>query len=144
MSDRVPIAPRPDFAAYERNSATTNSILIVEDDDEIRTLAAEILQTHGHHVLCARSGLEAVEILQKNPRIATLFTDIEMPGMGGEELADLVMASWSGTRVIFTSGNHRPRSNVPFLRKPYRSADLIRVVANKRASGTGPVLNVRE
>ena len=129
MSDVVPVGGRSDFAAAERDSARINSILIVEDDDDIRALAAEILQAHGHHVLCARTGLDAVEILRKNPRISTLFTDIEMPGMGGEELADLVMASCSGISVIFTSGRHRPRGNVPFLRKPYRPADLIRVVA---------------
>ena len=125
MSDVVSVGGRSDFAAAERDSARINSILIVEDDDDIRALAAEILQADGHHVLCART----VEILRKNPRISTLFTDIEMPGMGGEELADLVMASCSGISVIFTSGRHRPRGNVPFLRKPYRPADLIRVVA---------------
>ena len=129
MSDVVSVGGRSDFAAAERDSARINSILIVEDDDDIRALAAEILQADGHHVLCARTGLDAVEILRKNPRISTLFTDIEMPGMGGEELADLVMASCSGIRVIFTSGRHRPRGNAPFLRKPYGSADLIRVVA---------------
>ena len=129
MSEVVGVEERSNFAASECNSPRINSILIVEDDDDVRALAAEILQTHGHHVLCARTGLEAVEILRKNPLISTLFTDIDMPGMGGEELADIVMASWSGIRVIFTSGRHRPRGNAPFLPKPYRSDDLIRAVS---------------
>ena len=129
MSDVLPVGGPSDFAASESNETRIDSVLIVEDDNDIRALAAEILQAQGHHVLCARTGLEAVEILRQNPQISTLFTDIEMPGMGGEELADLAMALCSGIRVIFTSGRHRPRSDAPFLRKPYRSVELVRVVS---------------
>jgi CheY-like chemotaxis protein len=67
MPEVLPVRGRHDFAASEHNPARINAILIVEDEDDIRALAVEILQTHGHHVRCARTGLEAVEILRKKP-----------------------------------------------------------------------------
>jgi hypothetical protein len=89
--------------------------------------AGFFLQTLGHNVLTARNGLEAVAILRKNSRVSILFTDIQMPGMGGEEPVEIAVALRPGIRVIFTSGWSRPRADASFLQKPYRTADLIRL-----------------
>ena len=100
-------------------------ILIVDDDNDVLELAAEILRTSGFDVLTARNGLEAATMLRSNSRISILFTDIQMPGMGGEELAEIALALREGIRVIFTSGCSRPHSVGPFLQKPYKAADLV-------------------
>jgi CheY-like chemotaxis protein len=105
----------------------TELVLIADDDDDILELAAKILRTVGYDVLTARNGLEAVAILRENSRVSMLFTDIEMPGMGGEELVEVAVALRPHIRVILTSGCSRPRVDAPFLQKPYRTTDLIRV-----------------
>jgi CheY-like chemotaxis protein len=103
----------------------TDLILIVDDDADILEFGAEILQTLGYDVLIAHSGLEAAAILRKNSRVSILFTDIQMPGMGGEELAQIALAIRPHIHVIFTSGYNRPRADVPFLHKPYKTIDLL-------------------
>jgi len=116
-----------DIATSGKHLLYTELILIVDDDDDILELAAEILQRFGYDVLTARNGREAVAILRSNSRISILFTDIQMPGMGGEELVDVAVALRPDIRVILTSGCRRPRVEAPFLQKPYSGADLIRV-----------------
>jgi CheY-like chemotaxis protein len=127
MSDGVAINIQSHTAVALAPLLPTDLVLIVDDDEEILELAAEILQMLGYDVLTARNGLEAVAVLRRNPRVSTLFTDIQMPLMGGEELAKIAVAFRANIRVIFTSGRCRPRADAPFLQKPYRTADLVRV-----------------
>lgn len=74
-------------------------VLIVDDDEAVVEITAEILETLGYDVLTARNGPEAVELLRKNSRISVLFSDIQMPGMGGEELAAIALMLRPGIRV---------------------------------------------
>jgi CheY-like chemotaxis protein len=101
-------------------------ILIVDDDEDVLQVTAEILETLGYRVLTAKTGREAVEELQRNSQISVLFTDIRMPGIGGEGLAGIAATWRPDIRVVFTSGFGRPHGDTEFLRKPYRAADLIR------------------
>ena len=94
---------------------------------------AENLETLGYDVGTARTGLEAFAILRDKSRISILFTDIQMPGMGGEELAGMAAASRPDLRVIFASGSIRPRADAPFLQKPYKTADLVRALSSRNA-----------
>jgi CheY-like chemotaxis protein len=107
-------------------------VLLVDDDEDILELVAEILETLGYEVVSARTGLEALAILRDNSRISILFTDIQMPGMGGEELAGIAVASWPDLRVIFASGSTRPSADAAFLQKPYKPVDLVRVLSPLR------------
>jgi CheY-like chemotaxis protein len=127
MSDGMALEKRRDVATTEEHLLNTDLVLIVDDDEDILELAAEILQTLGYDVLTARNGLEGVAVLRKNSRISILFTDIHMPGMGGEELAKVAVALRPDMRVIFTSGSTRPRADASFVQKPYKTADLIRL-----------------
>ncbi len=127
MSDGRAMQNPFDIATTEEYLLHSELVLIVNDDQNILELAAEILQTLGCYVLTAQNGLEAVAVLQKNSRISTLFTDIQMPGMGGEELAKVASALRPDMRVIFTSGCSRPRTDASFVQKPYKTADLIRL-----------------
>jgi len=96
-------------------------------------ISSRIVETLGYHVVTARTGLEALAILRDNSRISILFTDIQMPGMGGEELAGIAAASRPDLRVIFASGSTRPRADAAFLQKPYKTADLVRVLSPRNA-----------
>ena len=79
------------------------SILIVEDEEPVRTSLAEILKVLGHRVRCAADGLAAlVEIDKEVPEI--LLSDLNMPGMSGFELLPLVRRQFPAIRVIAMSG----------------------------------------
>jgi two-component system cell cycle response regulator CpdR len=69
-------------------------------------------------VVTASTGLQALAILRDNSRISILLTDIQMPGMGGEELAGIAATSRPDLRVIFASGSIRPSADAAFLQKP--------------------------
>ena len=110
------------------HSTHAKRILLVDDDVDILGVAADMLETLGYDVIAARTGLEALALLRDNSSISILFTDIQMPGMGGEELAGMAAASRPDLRVIFASGSARPSTDAAFLQKPYRTADLARVL----------------
>src|SRR5689334_22312291 len=132
MSGKPTIDIQSGMTSHREHLAGTDFVLIVDDDQDILALAAEILQTLGHGVLTARNGLEAMTILRKNSHVSTLFTDLGMPGMGGEELVSLAMALRPGIRVIFTSGRVIPIADAAFLQKPYRTTDLIQFFSPQR------------
>ena len=80
------MAPRPEAAASLRHSET---ILLVEDDPDVRELAARILEEQGYHVLTAQEGVDALQVSgQYGGSIDLLLTDVVMPGMHGQQLAE--------------------------------------------------------
>ena len=102
-------------------------VLVVDDDEGVLQVTADVLETLGYRVLKARTGLEAVEQLEHNSEISVLLTDIRIPDVGGEGLAGIAATWRPHIRVVLTSGFGRPRGDSEFLPKPYRAADLIRV-----------------
>jgi CheY-like chemotaxis protein len=131
MCDGRAIDIRRDITTTGEHLLYTELVLIADDDDDILELAAEILRISGYEVFTARNGLEAIAILHSNSRISILFTDMQMPGMGGEELAEVAVALRPDLRVIFTSGSSRPRIDAPFLQKPYKATDLVRTLPSQ-------------
>jgi CheY-like chemotaxis protein len=127
MSGERAIDSRCDITDVGANPLHTELVLIVDDDEDVLELSAETLRTLGYEVLTARNGLQAIAILHKNSRISTLFTDIQMPGMEGEELAKVAVALRPNMRVIFTSGYSSPCTHALFIKKPYKIADLSRM-----------------
>ena len=82
------------------------TILVVEDEPDVRRLVAEILYDHGYRILEAANGVEALGVwrLHRN-QIDLLFTDISLPGgLNGLRLADMLRESTPTLKVIFTSG----------------------------------------
>jgi CheY-like chemotaxis protein len=71
--------------------------LIVGDDEAVVEVTAEVLETLGYDILTAQDGPEALELLCSNSRISILFTDIQMSGMGGKELAEIAVMLRPGT-----------------------------------------------
>ena len=97
--------PKPDgpMASAARG---TETILLVEDQRGIRELVHEFLKRKGYSVLCAADGNEALKIAHENAdTIDLLVTDIIMPNMGGQELADRLTQARPRTKVLFMSGN---------------------------------------
>jgi len=113
------------------------SILLVDDNAEIRAIARRHLTSLGYRVREADSGPGALEILQAGYRLDLLFTDVVMPdGMSGYQLAKIAQQMRPGLKVLFTTGYARPEAidgqtetqPGPILRKPYRKQDLAEAV----------------
>lgn len=111
------------------------TILVVEDDEEVRGMVLLQLEALGYRTIVAKTGREALAIVEGGAAFDLLFTDIVMPGgMNGRELADRVLALRPGTPVLFTSGYtenalvHHGRlvPGMQLLNKPYRKDDLVR------------------
>jgi CheY-like chemotaxis protein len=102
-------------------------VLVVDDDEEVLHVTADVLKTLGYRVLKARTGLEAVEQLERNTEISVLFTDVRMPDIAGEGLAGIATTWRPDIRVVLTSALGTPHGDSEFLPKPYRATDLIRV-----------------
>ena len=112
-----------------RDGTKRVSILVVDDDDEVREMLAETLQDFGYAVLQAASGEEALPMLTGDSEIDMLITDIRMPGMSGLELAETVSRQHSGMKVIVTSGYFQAQPITQrFLRKPFRIQELASAV----------------
>jgi two-component system cell cycle sensor histidine kinase/response regulator CckA len=83
----------------------TETILLVEDEPQIRALAYEFLSDKGYKVLPSSNGNEALDILEEHlPGVHLIVTDVVMPQMSGRELADRAIAISPGTKVLFMSG----------------------------------------
>ena len=117
--------------------ARTETILLVEDDAQLRTVAASILRKAGYEVLPASSGEEAVEVLDAHPAtLHLLLSDVVLPGMSGPDLARLLVARQPGMRVLCMSGyaddsvvrHGALRPGIAFLQKPITPAALTRKV----------------
>lgn len=119
--------PRPD------ESPAPSTVLVVDDEDMVRRLAARMLAARGYHVLEARSGQEAVRLLRRGAhRIQGVLTDVAMPGIGGRELGETIAQCWPQIRVLYMSGfavtsmvsaGHLDPSQ-PFIQKPFTSEQL--------------------
>lgn len=106
-------------------------VLIVDDEPLLRMLAVDAVEAAGFVALEAADADEAVTLLEANPDIALLFTDVNMPGsMDGLALAHAVRNRWPTIKILVVSGLERIRpSDLPphscFLGKPYRTDSVI-------------------
>jgi len=83
----------------------SETVLIVEDDDALRTLATKVLQRYGYRVLEAREGEEALRVTDEHEGpIQLMLTDVVMPGMDGRELAERLQPLHPEIKVIYMSG----------------------------------------
>jgi CheY-like chemotaxis protein len=116
----------------------SETILVVEDEPDLRDLVVQVLESRGYNVLGAGSGKQALEQWsQRHQHIDLLLTDMIMPdGMSGCELAERLKTDAPDLRVIYTSGHS---AGVPgtqlekvderqFLAKPYRPGKLLEIV----------------
>jgi CheY-like chemotaxis protein/CHASE3 domain sensor protein len=130
----------------------TERVLVVEDDNDVRAAAVEMLGNLGYRVLKAANAEQALTVLASGAPVDLLFTDVVMPGpIGVRELARRARELRPNLAVLYTSGytqnaivhNGRLDDDVSLLSKPYRREDLarkVRVMLNdKRPSVQGSV-----
>jgi two-component system, cell cycle sensor histidine kinase and response regulator CckA len=113
------------------------TVLIVEDEDGVRELLWKILTEHGHTVLEARHGRDALTVAGGyNHPIHLLVTDVVMPEMGAGELVDRLLTKRPNLKVLFISGYTNDevlrrgvtRSDSEFIQKPFTPQDLMQKV----------------
>ena len=119
---------------------TTVNILLVEDNDLLRSLAGEMLRELGHEVTAAATAEEALGMIDPS-LVSLVMTDISLPGASGIELTRKVQSQYHDLPVVITSGHgefnqtllekHFPR-NVWWLQKPY-DFDGLETVLRKAA-----------
>lgn len=109
------------------------TILVVEDEVGVRTFTVDLLRTLGYRVHEAGDGPQALALLEAEPNVDLLFSDIVMPGgMSGLELADEVHKQWPAIRLLYTTGysdsvfglNLSAGQNEMLLNKPYEGEAL--------------------
>jgi PAS domain S-box-containing protein len=120
------------------------TILVVEDDPDLRSYLAEILRSLDYRVVIASDATSALEILAKKERpVDLLLTDIIMPGLNGRQLADEALREYPALKVLYMTGYsrnavvHQGRldEGVDLLQKPISQAELahrVRVVLDRK------------
>jgi PAS domain S-box-containing protein len=133
---RLTAAGEPDEVPQdepEPEGGSEETILVVEDDDDVRTYSVEILRELGYRVLEAHDGLSALRLLERQTRVDLLFTDVVLPGgMTGAQVALRARELRPGLKVLFTTGyarnaiihHGRLDKGVQLVTKPFSSADL--------------------
>jgi CheY-like chemotaxis protein len=120
INDSSPVLPR--------NPAVARTILVVEDDDAVRVPASEFLKMEGFKVLQARTGNEALSVVQQSRSpLDILIADCFMPKMNGHEVAEKLLEQYPDLKVIYMSGDPNrshavtgKASQDATLRKPFR------------------------
>ena len=111
----------------------SETILVVEDQEDIRTLMGQVLESHGFEVLIAANGEEAIrKSAEHSGKIDLLLTDVIMPGLTGKQVADQLKATRPEMKVLYTSGYSGEvianrgvlDAGVDYLPKPFTPATL--------------------
>ena len=121
------------------------TMLVVDDDETVRTVTRRILERAGFDVLLAADGIAALDIYRANPGIVLVLLDMTMPRMDGEECFRELRHLDPLVRVVLTSGYNEQDATTRFvgkglagfIQKPYRPADLIERI-NALLSPPGP------
>lgn len=133
----LPVIEEGEVAEKSREPARirggNESILLVEDQADVRQIALMGLESHGYSVRSASDGLGALTSIERDqPPLDILVTDVVMPGMSGRELAKKVRLLYPGIKVLFMSGYTEDavirhgilQEDVAFIRKPFTPNSL--------------------
>jgi two-component system, cell cycle sensor histidine kinase and response regulator CckA len=115
----------------------TETVLVVEDNDKVRSIVRAVLMKQGYNVLEASNGKDALELVEGNGRrVDLLVTDLVMPELGGRELAEQLGPLYPSMRVLFMSG-YTPEAlfqtnvfgpDTAFLQKPFTPDEFLQKV----------------
>jgi two-component system, cell cycle sensor histidine kinase and response regulator CckA len=138
------VVPAEPQAEPDELASTAARVLVVEDQEPVRRQACRILEAHGYEVSGAGAAEEALEGWQP---VDVLVTDIVMPGMTGQQLAQIAMQRNPDLRVVYMSGhtedvlvrNGARARNIAFVQKPFTRASLLRAVEDALAAAPSDV-----
>jgi two-component system, cell cycle sensor histidine kinase and response regulator CckA len=118
-----------DSSSGDENLNGTETILVVDDENVILTMAETILTDYGYRVLTAGSGQKAMAILSReDTKVDLIITDLVMPVMSGRELAERVRQIMPAAKILSTSGYVMPsdkQTGTAYLQKPFTSRELL-------------------
>jgi PAS domain S-box-containing protein len=120
--------------AIEADAPVSERVIVVDDQPDVLEVTSELFKTLGLNPIPAVSAREALSILQRDPQIEWMLTDVVMPGMSGVELARKARELNPNLKVMLASGYSGPAhagaggqlEGYPFLTKPYKLADIVR------------------
>jgi DNA-binding NtrC family response regulator len=124
----------------------SRTVLVVDDEEDIKEAVRRILVRDGYTVLVAGSPAEALVVSDNHPeRIDLLLTDAVMPGMSGRELAEQLVEARGGCAVLYTSGYPQEvaeaqgiiEENAALLEKPFTRETLLVAVRATLAASVG-------
>lgn len=136
----IPVNDRPAEDNTEKTGALVNlrgnreTILLVEDQESVRSFAAKVLRRNNYEVHEASNADDALKLFLNNPEgIDLLFTDVVLPGNSGIHLVEKIQDHKPGVKVLLSSGYTGKKSQLisiqekgyPFLQKPYSLSDLL-------------------
>jgi CheY-like chemotaxis protein len=131
MTDGAPASEETEPAA-----ASAHTVLVVEDDDQVRRMSVAALRELGYRVDEAANGVDALTLLNAKPKIDLLFTDVVMPEMDGRRLAETALKRSPALKVLYTTGYERNvvvhdgilDPDVDLIAKPFTIEELSRKV----------------
>lgn len=118
-------------------SARRATVLVLDDDESIRSTVRRILELYDYEVLEAEDGTSAREVVDTHDgRIDVILCDLVLPGLGGREAANTLVARRPEARVLYFSGfsthdsfrQELEQAGVPFLSKPFQVPELLEAV----------------
>jgi two-component system, cell cycle sensor histidine kinase and response regulator CckA len=146
-AEKPPAAPLP--LPAEAEPGPKGTVLLVEDEDLVRSLAQRVLESRGYRVFAAPSAADALELHARVPEpVDLVVTDVVMPGLGGRQLAERLRERQPGLRILFMSGyttDEVLRQGIQeeeehFIQKPFTPDALARKVRDVlvHPAGTPP------
>lgn len=128
--------PGPGLAADEgpATGANPRTVLVVDDEPDLADLAEALLCVHGLEVRVAYSASDALRILESDPEIDAVFSDVMMPGMTGLQLAEAIRHLYPSVKIVLTSGFTAPAlmagvdRPLLFASKPYAIETILRLL----------------
>lgn len=139
MEKAITAAPSGPTGSKERRQ----TVLVVDDEEGLRTLVCRTLRAEGYSTLEAAHGAEALEVMENAAEpVDLVVTDVVMPGMDGGELGRRLTQRWPGLPILYISAydvndifrRGSPRTSAPFLQKPFPAEGLIATIQQLLAS----------
>jgi two-component system, cell cycle sensor histidine kinase and response regulator CckA len=130
MEEAITAAP----SGSTGNKGHRQTVLVVDDEEGLRTLVCRTLRAEGYGTLEAAHGAEALEVMENAAEpVDLVVTDVVMPGMDGAELGRRLTQRWPMVPILYISAydvndifrRGSPRSSAPFLQKPFPAEGLI-------------------
>jgi CheY-like chemotaxis protein len=136
----------PNVRSDEGAAPIRQTILLVEDEEMVRALMREVLEREGYEVLPCAHPKEGIEMSQRHGgRIDLLLTDVVMPGMNGQEMANQILERLPELQVVFMSGyteqvlmqEGEVEKHFEYLQKPFTLRSLTRKLAQLLGGAAG-------